>query len=227
MNDSTLGAIFDLDGIIIDSHDQHHESWLILAKEIGKPITDEQFKTSFGMRNEQCIPEVFGWAEVGDHAAIAELANLKEKAYRQLIREQGLDPLPGMRHVLDLLKQAGIPASIGSSTPRENILCAMELTGLNDTFSEPNTTGAEDVTIGKPDPEVFLKAASKIDRDPTNCFVFEDAHVGTAAAAAAGMKCIAVTTTHPRDTFHDPTLIIDSLEEVTLEMLRDLFAAEK
>lgn len=216
---NSVGAIFDLDGIIIDSHDQHHRSWLILAEELGKTITDEQFKTSFGMRNETCIPDVFGWAAPGDHTAIAELADRKEASYRKLVRAEGLDPLPGMVDLLKILADAGIPASIGSSTPRENILCAMELTGLAGTFGEANVTGAEDVSDGKPNPEVFQIAARKIGRDAANCVVFEDAHVGTAAANAAGMKCIAVTTTHPRGTFSDVDLIVDSLAEVDLAML--------
>ena len=219
----SIGVVFDLDGIIIDSHDQHHRSWHILAEELGSSLTNEQFKTSFGMRNESCIPDVFGWAEPGDHAKIANLADRKEAAYRELIRAEGLDPLPGMVDLLKTLADLGIPASIGSSTPRENILCAMELTGLAHTFSEANVTGAEDVQKGKPDPEVFLIAASKIGREPAHCLVFEDAHVGTAAAAAAGMKCIAVTTTHPRESFDAVDRIVDSLAEIDASSLRGLW----
>ncbi len=217
---SGIGAIFDWDGVIVDSHDQHQESWYILARELGKPITAELFKESFGKRNEQIIPELFHWAEPEDHAAIAGLADRKEALYRQLVRASGIRPLPGVREFLAALNANTIPCSIGSSTPRENIDCVLELIGLEDQFAA--VTAADDVTHGKPDPEVFLLAARKIDRPPDRCVVFEYAHVGIEAGRAAGMKTIAITTTHPRHSFDNADRVVDSLAEVTIEDLESL-----
>lgn len=218
---SRFGAVFDLDGVLIDSHDQHERSWFLLADELGLPLTKEQFKISFGMRNAMVIPEVFHWASPEDARRIQELGDRKEARYRDLLRDEGLEPLPGVLSLLEGLRAAGIPCSVGSSTPRENVGTALELAGLQGYFSA--YTAAEDVARGKPDPEVFLKAAAKIDRDPAWCVVFEDAHVGVAAARAAGMKVVAVTTTHPAESFSEVDWIVSSLGEVTLDRLQALF----
>jgi len=224
-NTGPVGAVFDLDGVLIDSHDQHQRSWFMLADELGYPLTEEQFKTSFGMRNAQVIPDVFGWAEAGDAERIQELGDRKEALYRELLRTDGLEPLPGVTAFLEGLRDAGIPASVGSSTPRLNITVCLAITGL-DAFFAGNYTGAEDVSRGKPDPEVFLKAARRIGREPGRCFVVEDAHVGIQAGRRAGMRTIAVTTTHPAESFTGESAadwVVVSLTEVSVGRVLALF----
>lgn len=223
LSPSDPGVVFDLDGVLIDSHDQHERSWFQLAAEIGKPLTKEQFKKSFGMRNVMCIPHVFHWAAPDDHAAIASLGDRKEELYRELIAADGIEPLPGVVALLESLKEAGIPISLGSSTSRKNIEVCFATTGL-DRFFGTNLTGAEDVANGKPAPDVFLEAARKIDRAPSRCLVIEDAHVGVEAAIAAGMKVLVVTTTHPRESFAGLTTarIVDSLTEVDSSAIREI-----
>ncbi len=220
---SDIGVVFDLDGVLIDSHDQHERSWFLLADEIGKPLTLAQFKESFGMRNVMCIPHVFRWTGPDDHDEIRTLGERKEELYRQLLGKDGIVPLPGVVDLLESLVAAGVPISLGSSTSRKNIEMCFASTGL-DRFFGPNYTGAEDVTRGKPHPDVFLEAAAKIQRDPHRCLVIEDAHVGVEAALAAGMSAIAVTTTHPRASFHDSGVcrIVDSLSELDAEAIRSL-----
>lgn len=220
---SSPGVVFDLDGVLIDSHDQHCRSWFRLAEERDLPLSDEQFKRSFGMRNESCIPDVFGWAEPGDREAIREIGDRKEEIYRELLASGGLTPLPGVVDLVEELAAAGIPISLGSSTSRKNIEVCFRTTGLDRWFGD-RYTGAEDVSRGKPAPDVFLKAARKIDRPPASCIVIEDAHVGVEAALAGGMKAIAVTTTHPRDTFENSgaSRIVDSLEELDPETIHAL-----
>ena len=158
-----------------------------------------------------------------DHVRIAELADRKEELYRELVKRDGIEPLPGVVALLESLSGAGIPCSVGSSTPRANIDAIMDVIGLGERFQA--ITAAEDVTEGKPDPQVFLKAAEKVGAAPGESVVFEDAHVGIEARLAAGMKVIAVATTHPIESLGDADLAVASLEEVdsvTLEsLLRD------
>lgn len=219
--DTTFGVLFDLDGVIIDSHDQHERSWFRLADELGKALTKEQFKESFGMRNESCIPDVFGWAEKGDHEKIQELGDRKEEIYRELLREDPLDPLPGVVALLGSLQDAGIPFCLGSSTSRKNIEVCFSTTGLEKYFGD-RYVGAEDVSNGKPAPDVFLEGAEKIGVAPEDCVVIEDAHVGVEAARAGAMKAIAVTTTHPRESLEGigASRIVDSLEELDADAIR-------
>lgn len=220
---SEIGVVFDLDGVLVDSHDQHERSWFLLAAEIGKPLTKEQFKESFGMRNAMCIPRVFRWAEADDPATIHALGERKEELYRALLAADGIEPLPGVVALLESLAAAGVPVSLGSSTSQKNIEVCFAATGLAPFFG-PNYTGAEDVTRGKPAPDVFLEAARKIGREPARCLVVEDAHVGLEAALAAGMRALAVTTTHPRESFLESgaARIVDSLVEVDAAVVREL-----
>ncbi len=224
---STPGVVFDLDGVIIDSHDQHEASWFKLAEEIGKPLTKALFKESFGMRNETCIPHVFQWTTEDDHEEIRSLGDRKEELYREFLATSGIAPLPGVVALLENLAKNDIPISLGSSTSRKNIEVCFRSTGVDRFFGE-FYTGAEDVSRGKPHPDVFLKAAARIDRSPEQCVVIEDAHVGVEAGIAAGMKVIAVTTTHPAESFAQSgaALIVDSLEEVSADTIKTLLASD-
>lgn len=220
----SLGVVFDLDGVLVDSHDQHHEAWKRLAAEVSLPLSDEQFARSFGMRNEMCIPSVFRWAGPGEAERIRELGDRKEEHYRAILAQESIDPLPGVLPFVRRLSEAGIPGSVGSSTSILNIRLCLGATGL-DTFFGKNITGAEDVSRGKPAPDVFLEAARKIGRNRAHCVVIEDAHVGVEAAIAAGMKVIAVTTTHPAASFgSQPDRIVPHLGNLQVEDLLSLFA---
>jgi beta-phosphoglucomutase family hydrolase len=215
-------VIFDWDGVIIDSHDQHEKSWVLLAAELGRSITTEQFNSTFGQRNETIIPKL-GWAKPGDTARIEKLARHKEELYRKLVVQDGIQPLAGVIQTLCALRDHGIPCAVGTSTPRENVDCVLELTGLSEFFSA--IISSEDVTNGKPDPEVFLKAALALATPPEECLVFEDAPVGVAAAKQANMKAVALTTTHPADAFAEssPDLVTSDLRHLPINALEELF----
>ncbi len=227
-SESTLGVVFDMDGVLIDSHAQHHQAWLRLSAEIGKEITPAQFDESFGMRNVMCIPHVFKWADPEDYQLIHDLGERKEEFYREILAEGPLEPLAGVRAFTQRLTDAGIPGSVGSSTSRLNIEMCLQATGL-DAFFGANYTGAEDVENGKPAPDVFLEAARKIDRAAEHCMVIEDAHVGVEAGLAGGMRVLALTTTHAAETFaaRPPHQIVNSLEEVTVADVLALWAERK
>ncbi len=216
------GVIFDWDGVIIDSHDQHERSWFMVAKDQGKTLTSKQFRATFGQRNETIIP-LLGWADPQDEAGIKKLADRKEEYYRQLIKEDGIEPLRGAIGLLCALKDAGIPRAVGSSTPYENIKVVMEITGLEDLFDD--VVASEDVVLGKPDPDVFLQAALRLAVEPEACAVIEDAPAGLRAAKLAGMKSVAITTTHSAESLaaEAPDHTVGDLPEVTLDVLKDLF----
>ena len=223
MINCSLGIIFDWDGVIIDSHDQHELSWKKLADENNKELPNNFFKETFGMRNEFIIPNYFAdW--IGDEGEdkIKNLADRKEEIYRRIIIDSGINPLPGVNKLLESLKDKNIPCSIGSSTPTKNIETVIELIGLSNHFNA--ITAAEDVSKGKPDPEVFLKAAEKINIDPDNCIVIEDAHVGIDAGLAANMNVVAVATTHQLDQLNKAHLAVESLEQIDIEDLYNLIS---
>ena len=189
-----IGFLFDWDGVVIDSAKAHEESWNLLSAELGKPLPEGYFQRTFGMRNQNIFPLWMPELE-GDHATIIALGDRKEELYREILRRDGISALPGVKDFLKAARVAGIPASVGSSTPRLNIDTVIELAGLHGLFDA--IVSADDVTNGKPNPEVFLKGAQKLNRQPERCVVFEDAFVGIQAGKSGGMKVVGIATTHP------------------------------
>lgn len=208
-------AIFDWDGVLIDSSRQHERAWERLAQEDARPLPPGFFRRSFGMKNEKVITELLGWTH--DPAAIQALSWRKEEYYRELMAEEGIELLPGAKGWLEQLREAGVPCAIGSSTPRLNIDCVIGKLGIAACFQA--IVAAEDVTRGKPDPQVFLTAAQRLGAPPAQCVVFEDAHVGIAAARAAGMKVVALATTHPPESLGDADWVVGSFADLSVERI--------
>lgn len=205
------GALFDLDGVIVDSSQFHYESWVKLGEEVGFVMTHEFFRKTFGQRNDLIIRQLVPNAT---DEQIAKWGARKEELYREVARGR-LVPLPGVMELILGLKELGLKLAIASSTPRINIAFAIEQLSMGELFDD--FVGAEDVKHGKPDPEVFLTAAQRIGAPPERCVVFEDAIAGVIAARRGGMKCIAVTTTNPRKALEEAgaDLIVDSLTEIS------------
>lgn len=187
-----IGAIFDWDGVVIDSSRAHERSWELLAAEEKQSLPADHFTRGFGRKNEHIIPHILAWAE--DPAEVARLGARKEALYRDIVREEGIEALPGVHELLAFFREREIPCVVGSSTPRINVETIMDVLGVREYFAD--ITAAEDVTHGKPDPEVFLVAAQKINREPAHCIVFEDALHGIEAGRRGGMKVVGVATTH-------------------------------
>jgi len=214
-----FGALFDWDGVVIDSSVHHDRSWTLLAEEVNKPLPSDHFVRGFGMKNQAIIPEILEWTE--DPEEIEELSLRKEFLYRQIIEREGITPLPGVIPLLQLLNDHDVACSVASSTHRKNIETVFEMTGLGEHFAAIVT--AEDVTKGKPHPDVFLKSAAAIDRIPERCVVFEDALVGIEAGLAAGAKVVAVATTSPLDMLGEAHLAVRSLTEIDWRVFNGLF----
>ena len=215
MPDSIIGAIFDWDGVVIDSSSHHEKSWERLAAETGFFLPPDHFKRGFGMKNTFIIPKLLKWAEAPDE--VHRLSLRKEALYRELVVEHGITPLPGVTKWLDELRRFGIPCAIGSSTERLNIDTILNILGIGHYFSA--IVSADDVSRGKPDPEVFLTAAQRIGRDPAQCVVFEDALVGIEAAHRGGMKVVGVATTNPIEAIQTADLAVHRLDELSVDKL--------
>ena len=204
-----IGAIFDWDGVIIDSSALHEASWEILAEEEKLSLPEGHFKKGFGRKNETIIPHVLKWTD--DAAEVQRIADRKEAIYRESLNTTELKPLPGVRELLNELKSSGIPMAVGSSPPRANLEAVISILRLEGFFD--HLVAAEDVGKGKPDPGVFIKAAERISCACHHCVVFEDAIYGIEAGLAGGMKVIAVATTHTIEELGQAHWAVKSLEE--------------
>ncbi len=217
-----IGALFDWDGVIIDSSRCHEKSWDLLAAEEGLDLPPGHFKKGFGMRNEHIIPQILRWSDSRNE--ISRLADRKEVLYRDIVVKEGLQPLPGVVEFLSVLQDLNIPCAIGSSTPRLNIQVALEPLGINEYFG--GIVCGDDVSQGKPHPEVFFLAAQLIQCKPDHCIVFEDAPVGIAAAHNGGMKAVGIATTHPSHALKDAEIVVQSFNELNFTKLKELFHSD-
>lgn len=187
---SAVGAvIWDLDGTLVDSEEYHWQAWHDAMADEGVVITRPQFLKTFGLRNDAVIPMLLGTS--ADTSRIQRIGDDKEEQYRRLVRQSGLKPLPGAAEWVRRLHQDGWPQAIGSSAPRRNVEVVLEVLGLAEYFQA--ISSAEDVTAGKPDPQVFLVAAAKLGAAPERCIVMEDAVGGVEAARRAAMRCIGIS----------------------------------
>lgn len=210
-------VIFDWDGVVVDSSAHHERSWEILAARRGLPLPSDHFKRGFGKKNNVIIPDL-GWA--ADPAEVDVLAHEKEEIYRSLVREKGIEPLPGVRELLQALRTKNIPCAIASSTERANLDLPIDLMGLREFFTV--IVSGEEVVHGKPDPAVFLLAAERLGLAPADCVVIEDALVGIEAAHRAGMRVLAVATTNPLAALGSAHAAVSGMADINPERLAAL-----
>ncbi len=183
------GAIlWDMDGTLVDSEEYHWLSWRDTMTAEGIPLTRDQFMESFGQRNDTILARWLGPDAPAER--VQRIGDTKEELYRKLVREGGLAPLPGAAEWVKHLHRDGWAQAIASSAPRANVAAVLEVIQMGGYFQA--VVSAEDVTKGKPDPQVFLTAASRLGIPPPRCIVVEDVPAGVEAARRAGMRSIGV-----------------------------------
>lgn len=214
-------VLWDVDGTLVDTAELHFQAWVALAAELGKPFTRADFAATFGWRNPEIIPKLFGSDWTG--AQIAELGDHKEDLYRTEA-EKGVALLPGVGQLLEAVANAGGQQAIGSSAPRRNIDLILRMTGTAGRFAA--IVAMEDTSRGKPDPEVFLLGARKLDVPADRCIVLEDAPAGVQAARAGGMRAVGVTFVghHSEEKLRaaGADLVVRTLADVSAGQLRAL-----
>jgi beta-phosphoglucomutase len=212
----THGVIWDLDGVIIDSAEQHWHAWQVLAAETHMRFTLSDFRTTFGLRNADIIPRFW---HTDDPDEIARLASRKEEIFRSLMA-QSAHALPGSLELMRALHDAGWLQALGSSAPMENIRQIMGMLHLDELLDA--VVSGEEAPQGKPAPDVFLAAARALGLSPIKCLVVEDAVAGVQAAHAAGMRCVAVTNGRPNRALDIADLVVPALTALDVARLASL-----
>ncbi len=185
----TRAFIFDMDGTLVDNMRFHGAAWQTMLAENGIEADAHEFlvKTA-GKTNREIIPNFFAGA---DETRLLELGGRKEAIYRELFLPHR-KVIDGALEFLDESKRMGIKMAVATAAPPANMEFILDGLGLRRFFDVITT--AADVSHGKPNPEVFLKSAEKLNVEPKNCLVFEDAINGFEAASRAGMKSIGIAT---------------------------------
>jgi HAD superfamily hydrolase (TIGR01509 family) len=183
------GAIFDVDGTMVSNTAYHRQAWYDLCAKYGIPMDHESYHAKIHARsNDKIVPNLFG--PNVDEAFIRKIENEKETLYQDLFRPV-MRETPGLTALLTALNEAGIPCGAASNSPKSNVDFVLDGLGIRHLFS--TVYCRDDVSVGKPDPELLLKTAASLNLPPHRCLVFEDSSSGFAAARAAGMPYVVIT----------------------------------
>jgi beta-phosphoglucomutase len=215
----TRAVLWDLDGTLVDSAEQHWQAWLQVLATEGLAITYEQFRAAFGRRNDEYLPD---WLGTGaSHDDVRRIGDAKEGRFRDIVAAGGLTPLPGAAEWVRRLARAGWRQAVASSAPRRNVEVVVAALGIAEHFGA--LVAAEDVTHGKPAPDVFLAAAGRLGVPPARCVVVEDAPAGIEAARRAGMASIGVGPAG----FAPADVVVASLEELSAQAFDRLMGGDR
>jgi HAD superfamily hydrolase (TIGR01509 family) len=188
----TSACIFDMDGVLIDSGAHHRKAWRALLDELGvDPAEPEFWRVTIGRPAEEAVPLLLGRPV---EAAEARRLAVRKRALYASFAARGFSSVPGALPFVEALARLGVPRALGTSATRSDVERLLGALGLRRYFDVIVT--AEDVTLGKPSPEVYLESARRLGARPAVCLVFEDSLVGVEAARRAGMRAIGVTTAH-------------------------------
>ena len=212
------GVIWDLDGVLVDTGEFHFQSWLKTLAPYQIPFDHDFFRKTFGMNNTGVLTALLGHSP--DPQLLSAVGNEKERLFRELIQGR-VQPMSGVKIWLDRFARESCHQAIGSSAPQANIDALVDEMGIRGYF-KAIVSGAH--MPGKPDPAVFLEAARLIEIPPEKGLVIEDSVAGVAAALRAGMKCVAVLTSHSREALKDAHLVVERLDLLSLDDVQKLIA---
>jgi beta-phosphoglucomutase len=214
-----IAAIFDMDGTMVNNTPYHLKSWQALFKKHG--LGDLQPQTYYTeISGIPIIDTLKGLFADADEAILKSLLKEKEDLYREFYTPY-IAPVNGLENLLIELKDAGFKLAIASSATADDIdfvLNHVQVRQYFDVIIDGNR-----VSKGKPNPQIFLKAAADLNILPQDCVVFEDSMAGIKAANAAQMKVVGITTGQPADKLQPSSLVITDFTELTVEKLEALF----
>lgn len=181
-------VIFDIDGLLINSEPLWEEAANEVFTHYGLSLTEEQYKTTTGLKTKEFIHWWFDYFNIGEE----EFAKAEKKII-ELVLQKVADKgsiMPGVGYIFDFFVTRNFKIGLASSSPQELIDLAIKMTGIKEYVQA--TSSAEHLLFGKPHPQVYLNCAEKLDANPTACICFEDSFNGLIAAKAARMKCVMV-----------------------------------
>jgi beta-phosphoglucomutase len=181
-----------------------------LLREHGRDLTHEEFRPTFGLRNDDILVHHFGF-DPGKYS-ITALGERKEELYRASLMNDGVHMQDGAQLLVEHFHRLGSQQAIASSAPPANIDLTMQLIGLRGYFHA--VVSSEEVTRGKPAPDLVLRAAERLNLPPSRLVVLEDAPAGIEAGKAAGSRVIAIAATFPKESLSAADLTVSSFTEV-------------
>ncbi len=209
-------VIFDMDGVLLDSEPLHYEAVRQILAEQGVDFPLEDYFRYLGTTLTST------WDDLCERYPITMSFAQFEARYNADVLQQyqaGAPLIAGARELVSQLREAGVPIAVASSSHRMWVEAALIGAGLRDDFDQ--TTAGDEVAMGKPSPEIYLKAAAKLGLDPAECIAVEDAPAGVESASAAGMKVVLVRSELTNDLDLPSDWQVDDLTQFELTWLSD------
>lgn len=207
-------VIFDMDGVVVESTSLDYKAWHETLKNHGIKISFDTYNSLLGTKSidiiKKYIPDV-------TKAQAQKISEEKEGKFIELVKKEGVNSPLGLKKLIKKIKSKCV-LFLATSAPKNKVDCVLQQLQLKDEFKFRVT--AEDVKNGKPDTEVFLKAAAKVNIQPEKCIVIEDAVNGIKATKKAGMRCIAITTSFSKEKLQDADHIINNFNDFKMEWLQ-------
>lgn len=204
-------VIFDMDGVLVESMDLDLAVWQGMLKDHGIDFSEADYKAVTGMKSrdifKKFLPDL-------TEVACAELGEQKEERFIEYAQKWSLQLVEGVVEFITKLQQDAVPISVATGANARKAAQVLRMFSLEPYF--PVVVTSDDVTRGKPFPDLFLEAAKRLRVAPRDCVVIEDGVKGVVAAHAAGMKCIAITTSHSKEELREADVVVDSFSEVRL-----------
>lgn len=210
-------VLWDMDGVLVDTGRLHYESWAQVLRGYGMDLTWAQFVRTFGMNNRSTLQALLG-RDPRDNE-LQDIAGEKEEFFRAMLPGR-VRLLPGVRRWLETFTTWGVPQAVASSAPPANIDALVDALEIRSFFAA--LVSGMDIP-GKPNPDVFLLAARQLGVAPARALVIEDSVAGVSAARRAGMRCLAVETTHPASALSDAHCILPNLDALDETLAISLF----
>ncbi|REL37587.1 HAD family phosphatase [Rhodohalobacter sp. SW132] len=212
-----MGTVFDMDGVIVHSNPVHKETIKEFCIKHKQDVSDTFLEERvWGRTNKEWIPEVFGDISAEECEV---LADEKEQMFRDRFDPKSA-VIPGIVFFLEKLRKQSIPAVVATSAPGENADFILSQLNIRDFFSD--VLDSSDVDKGKPEPQVYLKAAERIGLPPSQCIVFEDSLAGVEAGIRAGSKVVGISSTHTPEELSDCAMVISDFNNLKVDDLKRL-----
>ncbi|MDQ6813857.1 MAG: HAD family phosphatase [Bacteroidota bacterium] len=208
---SFKGVIFDMDGTLLESTEADYRAWEKVFNNYNKELSFEKYAPMLGVKSADVIRNEIGFFDEEDVKRI-----LKEKFdfFVDYVYENPIKPVRAAETFLKSLAQYPIKIALATSSRKEKMQMVLKQLDFMQYF-DAIVTGDE-VTHGKPAPDIFLLAAKRLALDTADCMVIEDGPIGVAAAKRANMKCVAITETHNASQLSEADLVIDTYENADI-----------
>ena len=189
-------VLFDMDGVVIDNTPLHELVWLEFARSHGFNPSEADIRATNGRRAVDVVISLFG-SSLDSDDVVSRLVAEREVLYRQYLTMRNIKAVSGVKSFLLELGSLDVPRVLATSASFHNVTIVLNRLELSACFNA--IVSAENVCNGKPDPEVYLTAAKRVEVNPADCLVVEDAVPGMQAAKAAGASCLGITTSQSED----------------------------